>query len=74
MELPQFMVTSRRIGENFNTIETHKNVWAKVRNEFQHNTNSTEARLAGVKSSSHSSTPMQVSTVLITASPNGTFV
>ena len=29
--------------------------------------------LAGVKSSSHSSTPMQVSVVLTTASPNGTF-
>jgi hypothetical protein len=30
--------------------------------------------LAGVKSSSHNSTPIQVSSVLITASPNGTFV
>lgn len=30
--------------------------------------------LAGVKSSSQSSTPIQVSIVLMTASPNGTFV
>jgi hypothetical protein len=32
------------------------------------------ANLAGVKSSSHNSTPIHVSSVLITASPNGTLV
>ena len=30
MELPKFMVASRRIGEDFNAIETHENVWAEA--------------------------------------------
>lgn len=34
----------------------------------------TNANLAGVNSSSHSSIPMQVSIVLMTASPKGTLV
>jgi len=29
MELPQLMVASRRIGENFNAIKAHENVGAK---------------------------------------------
>ena len=76
VELPQFMVASGGIGENFNPIKTHEDVWTK-RMEFiskQHAADGAKVYLAGVKSSSHSSTPMQVSTVLMTASPNGTFV
>lgn len=29
MELPQFVMASRRIGENFNAVEAHKNVGTK---------------------------------------------
>lgn len=39
-----------------------------------HNIDDARADLAGVKSSSQSSIPMQVSRVLTTASPNGTLI
>jgi len=32
MELPQFMVASRRVGENLNAVKAHKNVGARESN------------------------------------------
>ena len=32
MELPQFMMASGRIGENFNAVKTHENVGTKWSN------------------------------------------
>lgn len=72
VKLSKLVVTATRIGEDLHSIQPHQNVgaidaerlWIKIGS----------SNLAGVKSSSHSSTPMQVSAVLITASPKGTLV
>lgn len=68
-------MAATRVSEDLDTVQTHINmrtvnvglVWKTL--ELM-----TGAYLAGVNNSSHSSTPMHVSTVLITASPNVTLV
>ena len=66
-----------RIREYFHTVKAHKNMWtgdseAKHVSRAGDSGGSIQVHLAGVNNSSHSSTPMHVSVVLITASPNGT--
>ena len=73
MEFAKFVVTSTRVCEYFNTIQTHENMWARGGGQKIILKDKYTIYLAGVNNSSHNSTPMQVSIVLTTASPNGTF-
>jgi hypothetical protein len=70
------MVTGTRVGKDFHTIQTHQSVRAtdRKRQAMPLHDLADKTHEAGVKSSSHSSTPITVSSVETTASPNGTKV
>jgi len=61
------MVTSGRVGEDLYTVQAHVDMRTD-RQYYQYQ----PTHLAGVNSSSHSSTPITVSSVATTASPKGT--
>ena len=76
-------MTSTAVTYNFDTVQAHANMrtkcangllqplgWVKQKNTTRRVSND----LLGVNSSSHNSTPIQVSYVEITASPIGTVV
>ena len=76
VQLAEFVMASTGVSENLNAIESHQNMGTTADDQqlMQATLDFLRTDLAGVKSSSHSSTPIQVSTVLITASPKGTLV
>ena len=76
VELTEFVVAPTGVGEYFYAVEAHEDVRAviykgRVEGSLTH-TGVQFFHLDGVKSSSQSSTPMHVSIVLTTQSPNGT--
>ena len=74
VELPEFMVAPTGVGKYFYAIEAHEDVRrAATMQSVERFPVQPDIHLDGVKSSSQSSTPMHVSIVLTTQSPNGTF-
>ena len=73
IEFTELMVASTGVSEYFHAIEPHQDVRTKDMSNM-YCFESKRNYLAGVNNSSQSSTPMQVSTVLTTASPNGTLI
>jgi len=71
VQLAELVVAAAGVGKDLHAVEAHENVGAMT-NVSSPVKSRSFTYLAGVKSSSHTSTPMQVSSVLTTQSPKGT--
>jgi hypothetical protein len=69
-------MTRRRVGEDLDAVQAHQDVRSngELAVHIVVDLANGQAHEAGVKSSSHSSTPITVSSVATTASPKGTEV